>query len=93
MIEYLRQIGEAVGPWLYVIAGALAFGEALDLFAVQPLPLVDGGRAGRQVDDIALGCEGEAQPGVGHAGPLEVPQCAREPRGSRIEFGRSQNFS
>lgn len=28
MIEYLRQIGEAVGPWLYVIAGALAFGEA-----------------------------------------------------------------
>jgi membrane protein DedA with SNARE-associated domain len=28
VIEYLRQIGEAVGPWLYVIAGALAFGEA-----------------------------------------------------------------
>jgi len=28
VIEYLRQIGETVGPWLYLIAGALAFGEA-----------------------------------------------------------------
>lgn len=28
MIEYLRQVGETVGPWLYLIAGALAFGEA-----------------------------------------------------------------
>jgi membrane-associated protein len=28
VIEYLRQIGDAVGPWLYLIAGALAFGEA-----------------------------------------------------------------
>ncbi len=28
MIEYLRQLGESVGSWLYVIAGFLAFGEA-----------------------------------------------------------------
>lgn len=28
MIDFLRQVGDAVGPWLYVIAGLLAFGEA-----------------------------------------------------------------
>ncbi len=34
MLEYLRGIGESVGPWLYVIAGGLAFAEAAVLVGV-----------------------------------------------------------
>jgi membrane-associated protein len=34
VLEYLRGIGESVGPWLYVIAGGLAFAEAAVLVGV-----------------------------------------------------------
>ncbi|MEJ2869703.1 DedA family protein [Actinomycetospora sp. OC33-EN08] len=34
MLEFLRGLGESVGPWLYVIAGGLAFAEAAVMVGV-----------------------------------------------------------
>ena len=34
VLDYLRGLGDAVGPWLYLIAGGLAFAEAAVMIGV-----------------------------------------------------------